>query len=375
MTSHDEIISPPATDYPAPNLYAFVNHHAGEELREILCHTFQPMTHQFRKELFAKAPTDTNECAQAVDIWITRLNVIKSGLASFPMLIDGNGGSTTTQSLTIAPSAYGTTTHEGTTQVQQASPSQASITGCLERDQYQCIITGRKTPDAIGREVVPIIPFIFANHPSCRGLDFWKMLDMFYGSEVIDRVFAGLLGRVDSLENLITLDNSIHAMFNSGSLILTPETAMMDPIPVINDYTGDYWLDIDYQGLCFSECIQSTKGLSTGAIRTLCPGSRIAIACNAAMPGHASTIPLPSYFALRAFVLSLKIICADRPPPPDDLSFSGASSTTSPATPVGFENQYQTHSATSDSPCTDPALAASAILQTLVNAGALGQSP
>ena len=330
------------------------------------------MTHQLRKELFAKAPTDTNECAQAVGIWIARLNVIKSGLASFPMLTDGTGTSTATQSLTRALSTYGNITNEGATQVQQACPSPASMTDCLERDQFQCIITGHKVSDEIGTEVVPIIPFPFSNHPSCRGLDFWKMLDMFYSSEVIDTLFAGLLDRVDSLENLITLDNSIHAMFNSGSLTLEPGTATRDPIPVINGCTGDYWLDIDYQGLSFSECIQSTKGLSTGAVRTLYPWSRIAIACNEAMPGHASTLPLPSYFALRAFVLSLKIICADRPPLFDELSLSGTSSTASPAIPVDFENQYQTHSATSDSPCADPVLAASAILQTLVDAGALG---
>ena len=64
------------------------------------------------------------------------------------------------------------------------------------------------------------------------------MLEMFYGSEAIDNVFAGLLERVNSLENLVTLDNSIHPMFNSGALTLTPETATWDPIPVINDYTG-----------------------------------------------------------------------------------------------------------------------------------------
>ena len=87
---------------------------------------------------------------------------------------------------------------------------------------------------------MPIIPFAFATHPRFRDLDFWKMLEMFYGSEATDNFFARLLEPVNSLENLITLDNSIHAMFNSGSLILTPETATRDPLPVINDYRGGY---------------------------------------------------------------------------------------------------------------------------------------
>ena len=302
-------------------------------------------------------------------MWITRLNVIKSGLESFPMLVDGGGITTTIQSLTIASPA------DGTTQAQQANPSEASIAACLERDQYECIITGRKLSDGSGQEVVPIIPFAFANHPSCRDLDFWKMLEMFYGSEAIDTVFAGLLERVNSLENLITPDSSIHAMFNSGALTLTPETATWDPIPVINDYTGGYWLDIAYEGLCYTEYIQSTKGLSTGEVRILYPWSRITIACHEAVPGHASTLPLPSYFALRAFVLSLKNIVAEEPLPYHELASLGASLTPGPVTPVDYWNQYPTHSPTFDTHCADPVLAASAVLQALADEGALEQSP
>ena len=371
MTSHDEIISPPTTDYLAPDLYAYVNIHAGQELREILGQTFRSMTPQLRKELFTQAPTDTNECAQAVDIWITRLNVIKSGLASFPMPVDRGEISTTMESLTIAPPP------DGTTQAPQASPSQASITACLERDQYQCIITGRKFSDGSSTEVVPLIPFAFANHPCCRDMDFWKMLEMFFGSEAIDTLFGGLLERVDSLENLITLDSSIHTMFNSGGLALTPGTATDDPIPVINDYRGSYWLDIGYgHGVRSADFIKSTKCFSSGQVGKLYPWDRIAITCQEEMPGHAPTLPLPSYFALRDFILSLKNTIAHKPSLPDEFSLSDASSTPpSPATPVDFGNQYPTDPATSDNPCADPVLEASAILQDLVDEGALERSP
>ena len=224
MCSHDEIISPPATHRTATYLRPFVNQNAGPELREILGHTRKfIMTRQLRQDLLAEVSPDTNECTQAIDMWITRLNLIKSGLASFPMLIDGGGTSTTTQSLTIAPPK------DGTTQAQRASPIQASIAACLKRDQYQCIIIGRIS-NGSGKEVVPIILFAFANHTNCRDLDFWKMLEMFYGSEATDKLFAGILERVNSLENLITLDSSIRAMFNSGSLTLTPESkARSDP--------------------------------------------------------------------------------------------------------------------------------------------------
>ena len=385
MSSHGEIISPQATDRPVPDIYAFMIHYCDPELREILDRIFRLMTHQLKQELLAKLSPGTNEFAQAIEMWITRLNLIKSVLASFPMLIDGGGTSTTTEPLTIAPPAGGTSTTiepltialpaDGTTQVQQAGPSEASITACLERDQYQCIITGRKFSAGSGTEVVPIIPFAFANHPRCRDLDFWKMLEMFYGLEATDKLFAGLLERVSSLENLVTLDNSIHAIFNSGALTLTPGTAIWDPIPVINDHTGSYWLIIGYPGLRYSEFIQSIKGLSTGKVRILYPWSKIAIACHEGMPGHASTLPLPSYFALRAFVLSLKHSIADNLLPLDALPPLSASLSPSLVTPVNYWDQYPIHSPTSDSPCADPVLAASAILQALVDIGALESSP
>ena len=369
MSSHDEIISSSPIDLEAEYLHPCVFYRASPELRKILDRTFQSMTPQLKQELWAKPPTGTHERTQVIDMWITRLNVIKSGLASFPMLIDGGGTGTTTQSLAITPPA------DGATQAQQAGPSQTSIIACLERDQYECIMSGRKVSDGSGTEVVPIIPFAFANHPRCRDLDFWKMLEMFYGSEAIDNVFAGLLERVNSLENLVTLDNSIHAMFNSGALTLTPGTATWDPIPVINDYTGGYWLDIRCDGLPYSEYIQSTKGLSTGEVRILYPWSRITIACHEAMPGHASTLPLPSYFALRAFVLSLKNFIAEEPLPYDAFAPTSGSLTPSFFTPVEYWNQYPIHSPTSGTHWADPVLAASAILQALVVEGALERSP
>ena len=155
-------------------------------------------------------------------------------------------------------------------------------------------------------------------------------------------MFAGLLERVNSLENLVTLDTSIHPMFNSGALTLTPETATWDPIPVINDYTGGYWLDIAYEGLCYTEYIQSTKGLSTGEVRILYPLSRITIACHEAMRGHASILPLPSCFALRAFVLSLKNIITEEPLPYDALAPPSASLTPvlSPLSNIGISIRY-----------------------------------
>ncbi|PUU82617.1 hypothetical protein B9Z19DRAFT_1061644 [Tuber borchii] len=370
MSSHDEIISPPSTCRPARYLRPYVNQTAGPELRNVLGQTLKYMTRQLRQELLAEVSTDTNECNQAIDLWIARLNTIKSGLASFPMVIEGGEANTTTQSPATAPPA------DGTNQAQHASPSEETITACLERDGYQCILTGRKLSNGSDSKVVPIIPFVFANHPRCRDLAFWKMLEMFYGTEAIDTLFAGLLDRVNSLENLIALDDSIHARLNSGWLTLTPETATRDPIPVINNYRGGYWLNLGYpQGLRLSEHIQSIKGLNAGEVRTLYPRSRIAIECHKAMPNQPPTLPLPSYFALRVFVLTLKNLCAYQLPRHHALAPPGAFLTPGPITPSHYWNEYPTYSPTLDSTSADPILAASAILQALADAGALERSP
>jgi len=364
MSPQDKIIRPPALD-----LFTILNNDAGPELREILHRTYLYMAHQFRQELFAKAPTEHDECIRAVNIWITRLEMIRSALASFPMLKSECGTSTMAQSPTIAPSVYG-----NPARVPQVSPSQASITECLERDQYQCIITHRKFSKGFGIEAVPIIPFAFANHPGCRDLDFWKMLEMFYGSEATDTIFSGLLDKVDSLENLVTLDNSIHAGFNSGSFTLEPETETRDQIAVINDCIGGYWLNIRYtQTPLLPEDFLWIEGLSTGEIRKVYPWTRIAIGYHGGIPDHDSALPLASYFALRAFIFSLKdkpTIKRSNAPLPH-----AASLTPSPLSSVDFENQYSIQTATSESPSADPVLAASAILQALVDTGALGRSP
>ena len=77
MRSHDEIISPQATHLSsATYLRPFVNQYAGPELREILGHTPKFMTRKLGQELLAEVSPDTNECTQAIDMWVTRLNMI-----------------------------------------------------------------------------------------------------------------------------------------------------------------------------------------------------------------------------------------------------------------------------------------------------------
>ncbi|PUU82615.1 hypothetical protein B9Z19DRAFT_1061642 [Tuber borchii] len=369
MSSHDEILSSPATIWEGICLHPYILDDAGPELRDILGHAFGSMVHRLRQGLWATVTLTTNELTQAIDMWIARLNLIKSGLASFPIIIEGGGTNTTTQSLEIPSPA------DGTTEASQGNPSQACITACLQRDQYQCIVTGCKVSGGSGIEVVPIIPYAFANHSRCRDLDFWKMLEMIYSADTIDTVFTRLLVRFNHPENHITLDCSLHPMFNSGRFTVTSGKATIDQIPLIYNHGEGYSLNIGYPfEVCYPNWIKSTKGLSNDEVRTLCPMSSIDIACHEAMPVYATSLPLPSYFMLRSLVLKLKQTISSSQPPDFGLMLSSASFAPSPGTPINHGNQYPTQPPIFNSSCGDPVFAASAMLQALVDERALEES-
>jgi len=64
--------------------------------------------------------------------------------------------------------------------------------------------------------------------------------------------------------NLITLNNSIHAMSNKETLTVTNLTLDQEHIQVHNNFSGKFLLLVNYlRGLLISELIQSTKVLLT----------------------------------------------------------------------------------------------------------------
>jgi len=60
------------------------------------------------------------------------------------------------------------------------------------------------------------------------------MLEVFYGQPVTNQMFNDLSKNINNLGNLIALDNSIHAMFDKGTISLTPHTLDQVPISVCN---------------------------------------------------------------------------------------------------------------------------------------------
>ena len=378
MRSLHKTILPPNYDHLA-SLEKVIQDHTNLQLRSTLGLAFFYMTHQHQQELLANAPLDFNECMQAVNAWIGRLNIITSALENFPTFLSETKTSTLADNVTPPCPMSRNTREIVTAPEEQEGPSNLnpiSKKHCLERDQYQCMITGRKSSDGFQINVERIIPFAIANHPDCRRLDFWNMLEMFYGREATDNLFAGVLEGIDHVENLVSLDSSINTKFANGTLTLTPQTLTDYSMHPLEDHTGDYLLSVDYTRECGSlQNIESSKVLTTGEVGTLYPRCKVPITYSKEIPGHTNTFPLPSYFALRASILSLKHLCEPTPiwqylPSPTCPSLSP-----SPGSSIVTTDDQSTQPAPCDATGNGPVLAASSILYELVDSGALGRSP
>jgi len=378
MRSLHRIIFPPAYD-PLTSLQKVIQDRTNLQLGSTLGLAFFYMTHQHQQELLANAPLDFNECMQAVNAWIGRLYIITSALESFPPFLSETKTSTPPHNVTPPCPISRNTCEIATAPEGQEGPAnlnRISKKHCLERDEYQCMITGRKSSDGFQINVERIIPFAIANHPDCRKQDFWNMLEMFYGQEATDSLFAGVLDRIDHVENLISIDSSISTIFANGTLTLTPLTLTDYSMHPLQDHTGDYLLSVDYTQECGSlQNIESSKVLTTGEVGTLYPRCKVPITYSKEIPRYTNTFPLPSYFALRASILSLKHLCQPTSawqylPSPTCPSLSP-----SPASSIVTTNGQSTQPAPCDATGNDPVLAASAILYELVDSGALGRSP
>jgi len=201
---------------------------ATQDLRTFLNYRHEFLAPEYLQELHAPAPTNAQERRQAVHKWAHRWAIIKRALANFPTLRRGSAPRNNT------PQAMG--------QARPSTPRNPGATSaCLRRDGYQCVITGRRSEHGFALEVAHIIPYALANDNSCRGLDFWNMLELFWGVDKTNRAFARVRNDINSTANLVTLDNSIHSMFDNGSLTLTPiEPSGILPIRNVNNYSVDY---------------------------------------------------------------------------------------------------------------------------------------
>jgi len=142
-------------------------------------------------------------------------------------------------------------------------------------------VIGRRSEDGFALKVAHIFPYALANNDACRELDFWRVLELFYGLHITNRIFNAIRWNVNCLANLITLDNSVHFMFDNGRLTLTPETTEGVGIPILNNHRTDYMSRVRYpMGMSTPHLIQSTRiYLHQNSAQSLFHNSRIPVVC------------------------------------------------------------------------------------------------
>jgi len=279
---------------------------------------------EYLEELESPPPQNEFQLNHMVETWITRLTTIKTAVANFPTnrhaLEPRNTSTSRTGSPALSISSVNSTFNQSPT---AASPPQEPSTrrsalasqNCRTRDSNTCVITGRKDADGFTIEAAHIIPFSLGKDKQCRELPFWKMLELFFGIQAIDTMFLEISGNINSLVNLVSLDNSVHSMFDNEHLMLRPLTVTGEPLSIYGNYFDDYILVVYYpQAMSMPELIQSDRLIITGppAIRPVYTGSRIHISYNPNWPNHLAILPRPSYFALREFVAYIGSLSAGR---------------------------------------------------------------
>ncbi|KAG0635672.1 hypothetical protein HOY80DRAFT_1056522 [Tuber brumale] len=346
---------------------------ATQEQREILNHGSRYFTIDLQDQLASTPPQNPQERENILDEWILKIRIIRSALYNFPMMRTGSSnmdrrpasagqdgtvhadtmsrytlsnlgeastvaavvsdtvinnlsdstGIARSQHATIGKSKAVSTPRDTSDSTDKTNDPAESIikrdhrapTRCYRRDDFQCVITGRNADGGFAIEAAHIIPFAAANRPSCRGHDFWRMVEMFLGIDNTNKLFQEVRANLNSGANLVSLDNSTHAMYDNGALILTPLGPLFEPISVGSAPLTGYWLTVTYtMNMRIPQLIQSTKVLGPGPVRTLGPGCHVPMQYPV-VPGQViDDPPSTSYLALRALVTKLKMDCNIRLP-------------------------------------------------------------
>jgi len=263
------------------------------------------LTAELQQELNSPPPTNHNLCETAVVRWMERLNIIESALNNFPTVITR----TPTSAPALARSAIGlipqraiSAPHQA---VQAVSRDPIAVQNCHKRDESECLVTGRNKWDGFAIEIAHIIPFALANQAGCRQMDFWRMLEFFWGVQYTNTLYDQISHEIDTTWNMVTLDNSIHAMWDKGAIILTPLTLNGVHINIGDVYFGSFDLEVSYpHPLRVPELIQSTKVIRQSAVCTLKEGSRVRVPRRLEFRN-----PRATYFTVRELIVRMKREC------------------------------------------------------------------
>ncbi|KAL7267609.1 hypothetical protein RUND412_009795 [Rhizina undulata] len=121
------------------------------------------------------------------------------------------------------------------------TPGTARKNDCLERDNHRCVITNCDG----WAKVAHIVPFSQCNDERMLQGEFWKFIEMFLRKTETNRVW-GLVGgaNVNDSRNLITLDSTLHKMFDNFKLLIKPVSWSVSPAP--HDFLCSEWGERSY---------------------------------------------------------------------------------------------------------------------------------
>lgn len=283
------------------------------------------LTPALQEELDSTSPLDEVECQRAITRWLDRLMVIEVALYHFPTPRKGGPPIDSPGYIGAAAGfpAWNLIQERGTAGSPLLSLARQAGAGvadtprsdymarmCRNRDQNQCVVTGQKLSDGFDIQVAHVIPYHLAKNPQDRQVEFWKMLDLFCGAANTDTLFNEVHSKINGLENLVCLNVGVHSMFDHGTLTLRPSTFDGERLSIDSTYTGSYALTVNYpQGLSVPEHMQSTKISGISHIRPLYNNAQIEIQYRAHRDSQIRTVPRPSYFAIREWLLELNRLC------------------------------------------------------------------
>ncbi|PUU73214.1 hypothetical protein B9Z19DRAFT_1135613 [Tuber borchii] len=220
------------------------------------------LTGALREELDSPPPVDMIRREWAIATWVERLETIRVALVNFPTLL----GAGRIDTPVPPPPTTGITAPSGgfsgfsagravgqassvqllprKVDIARATPKERGY--ALQRDLGQCVVTGKKVMDGWNIQAAHIIPHALCKNLQCRKKEFWLMMDFFFGVPMADRLFRELFANLNGPENLLSLDISVHSLFDNGHLVLTPYNVFNHPHSVYSTHTGSYFLRVEY---------------------------------------------------------------------------------------------------------------------------------
>ncbi|PUU76814.1 hypothetical protein B9Z19DRAFT_1066349 [Tuber borchii] len=270
----------------------------------------QALLPAYQMELLSPPPQEPLLREQVIYIWTVRLETIRVGLVNFPTLLGAASeydhpplaapASTPASSAGFSgfpahnPMTAECPTPDPARAVDIPRPTRREIDLCLKRDQSKCLVTGKKVSDGW-----PI-------------QEFWLMLELFFGVEKTDQLFAQVSANLNGLQNLVSLDSSVHAMFDKGKLALTPLNPLTNErYTFFGPYRGRYLLTVGYPyGFSNPGLITSDKIWWLPGTWPVVENTGLYVPHWDDLPGQPRTPPSGHYFALRARLVWLPAQCS-----------------------------------------------------------------